>query len=353
MPRAPRIQYPGAVYHVMARGDRREDIVADDQDRQMFVDTLFEAVLRGGWSLYAWVLMDNHYHLALKTPHPNLVAGMSWFQNTFTRRINLKHRLWGHVFGGRYKSVLVESDDHFSGGCHRDYLSCLIDYIHLNPARAGLVDGTNVPIEKYPWSSVATGYAVDASRCPAGLDVETGLELFRFPNSNSGRKRFVNRLNERARAERLAASQEALGSPEMDLAANLNQTLQRGWCWGSESFRAQIKEAFADQFEGDSNRGTQRIRKEVLEPELILLRAAQHFGVGLDDLRAGERKDLMRPAIAWVLARRTTAKQAWIAEVMGLSSAANVSQQVRRFAKIERKRLPTKVRAWMENFEHS
>jgi len=96
MPRSPRIQFEGAVYHVLARGNRREPIVLDDQDRCTFVDTLGEACAKTGWEIFGWTLMNNHYHLALRTPEANLVAGMIWFQNTFTRRFNARHRTWGH-----------------------------------------------------------------------------------------------------------------------------------------------------------------------------------------------------------------------------------------------------------------
>jgi len=82
------------------RGGRRENIVRDDRDRERFEETLAEVVGRSGWVLHAWVLMSNHYHFLLKTPEPNLVAGMTWFQNAWTRRFNVRHRLWGHLFGG-------------------------------------------------------------------------------------------------------------------------------------------------------------------------------------------------------------------------------------------------------------
>jgi REP element-mobilizing transposase RayT len=85
MARERRIEYAGAVYHAMARGNRRGEIVVDDTDRLRFVETLEEVVKASGWHLYAWVLMSNHYHLLFKTPEPNLVAGMKWFQNTWTR----------------------------------------------------------------------------------------------------------------------------------------------------------------------------------------------------------------------------------------------------------------------------
>ena len=81
MPRQVRIQFPGAVYHVMARGDRREAIFHDDEDRRKFLAVLEEACGRTGWLCHAYVLMPNHYHLVIETPEPNLVAGMAWMQN--------------------------------------------------------------------------------------------------------------------------------------------------------------------------------------------------------------------------------------------------------------------------------
>jgi len=112
MPRAPRIQFEGAVYHVMARGNRREPIVFDDADRKLFVDTFSEACSMTGWEVFAWALLDNHYHAVFRTPRANLVDGMKWLQNTFTRRMNARHRLWGHLFGGRYRSILIENKDY-------------------------------------------------------------------------------------------------------------------------------------------------------------------------------------------------------------------------------------------------
>src|SRR6202022_237247 len=87
MARQPRIEYPGALYHVMARGDRRERIVHDEIDRYSLVKTLGEACGKTGWLIHAWVLMDNHYHAGIETPQGNLVVGMRWFQNTYTRRL--------------------------------------------------------------------------------------------------------------------------------------------------------------------------------------------------------------------------------------------------------------------------
>ena len=109
MPRQPRIEFPGAIYHIMSRGDRREDIYLDDIDRQEFLKTLAEACHKTGWLVHAYCLMRNHFHFVLETPDPNLVDGMSWLLSSYTIRLNRRHDLVGHLFSGRYKSPLVES----------------------------------------------------------------------------------------------------------------------------------------------------------------------------------------------------------------------------------------------------
>jgi putative transposase len=147
MPRKLRIEYPDAMYHVMSRGDRREDIFLDDVDRHDFLKTLAEACQKTGWQVHAYCLMANHYHLVLETPNANLVAGMAWLQSTYTIRLNHRHKLIGHVLSGRYKAQLVE-------GSGNGYLRTACDYVHLNPVRAHLLR----PEERllaYPWCNAA------------------------------------------------------------------------------------------------------------------------------------------------------------------------------------------------------
>ena len=108
MARKLRIEYPGAVYHVMNRGDRREAIFLNEKDRELFLETLGEACAKTGWEVHAFCLMGNHFHLVMETPRANLVAGMKWFLGTYTSRFNRRHRLFGHLFSGRYKALIVD-----------------------------------------------------------------------------------------------------------------------------------------------------------------------------------------------------------------------------------------------------
>jgi len=130
MARPLRIEYPGALYHVTSRGNRREQIYADDEDRVAFLDVFVSVVRRFGWVCHAYCLMGNHYHLLIETPEPNLSRGMRQLNGVYTQRFNQRHRSVGHVFQGRYKAVLVEKEAHLLEVCR---------YVVLNPVRAGVV----------------------------------------------------------------------------------------------------------------------------------------------------------------------------------------------------------------------
>jgi REP element-mobilizing transposase RayT len=128
--RALRIQYPGALYHVMSRGNQGREIFRDDEDCQLFLKTLDEACGKTGWAVHAYVLMGNHYHALLETPEANLVDGMKWFLGTYTQRFNSRHRVFGHLFQGRYRALVID-------GAQDGYFQTVSTYIYLNSARAG------------------------------------------------------------------------------------------------------------------------------------------------------------------------------------------------------------------------
>lgn len=140
MARPLRIEYPGAVYHVMSRGDKRNAIFVTDKDRIAFTRILVESQKRFNVLIHSYCLMTNHYHLLIETPDGNLSDAMHYINGVYTTRFNAANKTTGHVFQGRYKAILVERDE---------YLLCLCRYIVLNPIRAGLVEH---PTE-YAWSS--------------------------------------------------------------------------------------------------------------------------------------------------------------------------------------------------------
>jgi putative transposase len=149
MARPIRVEFPGAVYHVMARGNERRDIYRDDRDRRRFLETLGQAVEQYGLRVYAYCLMPNHYHLLVGTPRGNLSRALGWVQATYTARFNARHRRRGHLFQGRFKAQLVEADE---------YGRWLVEYIHLNPVRPRRRGGRiarerATELARYEWSS--------------------------------------------------------------------------------------------------------------------------------------------------------------------------------------------------------
>src|SRR5436309_9688154 len=155
-----RVEYAGAIYHLMSRGDRREQIYYDDVDRQDFLKTLAEACQRTGFEVHAYCLMRNHFHLVVETPGANLVAGMRWLLSNYTLRLNHRRELTGDVFSGRYKALIVE-------GSGNGYLKTVCDYVHLNPVRAKLLTAKQ-ELSAYPWNSYPL-YLQSQSRRPIWL----------------------------------------------------------------------------------------------------------------------------------------------------------------------------------------
>ncbi len=140
MTRPIRLEFPGALYHITSRGDRREDIYENDGDRRRFLLILDDVCRTHNWVCHAYCLMSNHYHLLIETPDANLSKGMRQLNGVYTQTCNRTHNRVGHVFQGRYKAILVEKDS---------YLLELARYIVLNPVRAGMVRSAR----DWPWSS--------------------------------------------------------------------------------------------------------------------------------------------------------------------------------------------------------
>ncbi len=141
MARKIRIEYAGAFYHVLNRGNYRDCIFQSEEACKSFLKCFVETCGALGWRVHAWCLMVNHYHLLIETPEPNLVVGMKWLQSTFANRFNRYRKENGHVFQGRYKAILLDFDA----------VAAVSHYIHLNPVRAGLAKADN--LQEYGSSS--------------------------------------------------------------------------------------------------------------------------------------------------------------------------------------------------------
>ncbi|HEX7155160.1 MAG TPA: transposase [Thermoanaerobaculia bacterium] len=163
MARPLRLEFPGALYHVTSRGNERRPIFRNNGDRMQFLLLLGEAARRFGWSVTAYVLMTNHFHLVLQTPEPTLAKGMHWLKGTYATWFNRRHQRSGHLFQGRYDAVLVEKDAYFAQ---------LLRYVVLNPVRAGMVERP----QDYRWSSYRATAGLDVP--PIWLDVTAALAPF-------------------------------------------------------------------------------------------------------------------------------------------------------------------------------
>jgi len=303
MPRQLRLEYAGAIYHVMNRGDRREVIVRDWRDREGFLATLGEACAKTGWQVHAFCLMSNHFHLVLETPQPNLVSGMSWLLGTYSSRFNRRHKLVGHVFSGRYKSLVVD-------GSQNGYLRTVCDYVHLNPVRAKLI-GLEQALREYRWSSYPE-YLKGPRQRVCWLRVDRLLGEMGIPkDSAAGRRQFALRMEQRRR--------EADGQ---DWAK-----LRRGWCFGDETFRqellAQVQEkAKPSHYGRERQEAAEEKAKRIIREELRTL--------GWESAELGRRLkgDREKVRIARRLRAETTVSLKWIAACLLMGTWTYVANRL-------------------------
>ncbi len=302
MARPLRIQYPGAVYHVTCRGNERRNIFQDDDDRKTFLRILFKSLNIYTVTLQAYVLMDNHFHFLVETPLGNLGEFMRHFNITYTGYFNRRHLRVGHLYQGRYKSILVEKDA---------YLSVLSRYIHLNPVRIQRLEKSEVKVKwqellRYSWSSLP-GY-LDPRRRDGVVDHDSVL-ADSGGDSNKGRGAYRKQLM-------------------ADIAAGLevNSVIFGQSILGGEEFINWVKENFLEETEQREQPSAGKI-KHYQQKEVILGLLEKETGKNLETLRK-EKGDLRRLAME-LLYRYGGLKGTEIGALFGVTYSA-VSQERRR-----------------------
>jgi REP element-mobilizing transposase RayT len=305
MARSLRIQYEGAKYHVINRGNYRSDIYATRGAAESFQKTVTEAVVRYGWKLHAYVIMRNHYHLAIETPQPNLTEGMRWLQSTAAARFNRYRKEHGHVFQGRYKALVIEDTA---------ALCRVVDYIHLNPVRAGAVPPGQ--IETYEMSSLWR--LAKKARLPGMCSAEWLEGRGGWKDNARGVAAYIEYLKE-------------MGADEDRQRQQGLEKLSRGWALGTQGWKTALAREYSHKAysRGMERREVEELRKahwrKLLESEL------SKAGKSQSEMRSELLCPEWKLAIATMLQRTGGAPIRWLAEHLHMGKPDAVRSRISRY----------------------
>ena len=316
MPRHLRLEFPGAIYHVYVRGNARQSIFQDDQDRERFLLRLAESVNSYGIRLYLFCLMTNHYHLLVETPEGNISRFMQSLETGYTVYYNLRHSRSGHLVQGRFGAKLVEGDD---------YLLNLSRYLHLNPVWTSKMK--KLPIKKrvpvlrrYIWSSYP-GY-VDLRHELDYVDYGPMLVLV------GGRDKQEQQKKYRAFVE------GGLFGPNEELPEALNESPR---AIGSDGFLRWVDKLYRAQFEKSQKPKDILFRNtfESLPVDAVLAVVCEELGIEITELQKHRRNSVNRAVAAGMLWKYCGQTKRAIAGVLGLGSGAAVGWQLKRLDEVK------------------
>ncbi len=310
MARKLRLEFAGACYHVINRGNYRRDLFAASGAAESFYHCLDQACQRFRWLVHAFVIMRNHFHLALETPEPNLSDGMKWLQGTWAHRFNRFWQETGRPFQGRFKAGHLEPGHALAQAAH---------YIHLNPVRAGIVSVEKVGA--YPWSSLAF---FPRSRRPAWLEASTLLhESGGLADTGAGWRSYGSFLGGLFEEDPLFRQQRSA-------------QLLRGWAIGSAPFRAELRTKLRQAAQHRSRfelLGADRVavlhaRTEWWEDRLRTLAESRAI-----DLAALPRPKSAREKLVLAAAMKdtTSVSLAWLAQRLQMGAPDSVASLLSRF----------------------
>lgn len=285
------------------RGNYRRDVFESVGAAKAFEVTLEETCEKFQWRLHAYVIMRNHFHLAVETVEPNLVDGMHWLQSTFATRFNRLRAERGHLFQGRYQSLLIED----AGALAR-----VVNYVHLNPVRARIVAAEQVA--SFRWSSL--GRLAKASR-PAWLVAEEWLSSAGWTDSPEGWRGYV------------AALVELAGDAERQREQGFGE-MTRGWAIGTKGWRTAVAKDHAHL-----TLSAGFVAKEIQELKETRWRGAlervlRQVGKTAEAVRTDAKGAAWKRAAAATLRDEANAPHRWIAQVLNMGCANSVRSYLSR-----------------------
>lgn len=301
MPFRVRLQFPGAIYHVINRGNYRSWIFARPRTKLAFEACLGETCTRYGWLLHAFATMNNHFHLALETPLGNLAAGMQWLESTFANRFNRLRDERGHLFQSRYKALLVEPGDALGHVCH---------YIHLNPVRAGLVSVGELASHRH----TSCWHLHRPDQRPPFLRVDAALTAAgELPDTCIGWSAYADFLAWQA-AEGPAGRNPSYVS------------MSRGWAIGSDDFKCTLLSAPVVTTESQvwNRYGPEEAR--MLRWQAALTDALATLPI--ESRRPAHKSAPWKRAVATHLRATCDVSNGWLAQQLQMGSAAYVSKHI-------------------------
>ena len=303
MARAPRIQWPGATYHVINRGNYRYNIFTMDGSQLTFENCLFECCEKFEWIIHAYCLMSNHFHLAIETPRANLASSMQWLQSTYANRFNKYRKIRGHLFQDRYKSILIEKGH---------ALGQLIHYIHLNPVRAKLINSEILP--SYRWSSY--WYLFHMKRRPKFLSFDACLdEAGDLKDTPRGRNQYQSYL-------------QWLGSDKNEQRKQNFEKMCRGWILGSITFRKNVLKEYSEKPKSNEwGKADLKEMDELLWHEL-LDKCLDKLNIDKEKIKKDIKSAEWKIAIAAFMKSHSGVKNEWLAENLNMGKRNTVSHHV-------------------------
>jgi hypothetical protein len=257
----------------------------------------------------------------------------------------VRHGKWERLFGDRYKAVIVQAEE-------TGYYRALLDYIHLNPVRARIIQPRRgQSVMDFPWSSVAGGYALPGRKRAKWLAADAGLKAFGLADTTPGRRQFVERLDRRAVEEEVDRCGLPVVAQEVD---GRLSNLQRGWYWGTQAFAEgllKIVHTASGRLKSRTYRSApERRSHDEMQAENWVQEGLLAAGLSATDVTRLPGSDPQKVALARLVWENTTVPQAWIAERLEMGSAANVSQQLSRGKHASRPRnLPAPLRQFLQS----